>query len=57
MEKLKRTVDQLTVKQLQKFITKSGADLRGKYKEEKSFYVEKIIEMLNVSLSRARIEL
>lgn len=50
MEHLERTVSTLTVKELQKQLNKAGVNLRGKYKEEKPYYVRQLIEELKVSL-------
>lgn len=43
MDHLELIVGQLTVKQLQKMLTKAGVDLRGKYKEEKPYFIREYI--------------
>lgn len=51
MEELKKIVGQLTVKELQKSLTREGVGLRGLYKEDKTYYVAKLIDVLRVRLS------
>ena len=49
MDSLDIAVSQLTVKQLQKWLQRSGVGLKGEYKKEKPYFVKKLIEQLDVS--------
>ncbi len=49
MDHLTQLVDTLTVKKLQKQLSWLGVNLRGKYKEDKGYYVSLLIETLRVS--------